>query len=162
MRLRLSDGSAQKGHARKAVSDSIFIRAHWSFGFRSRRLDLGPYHAGVIVRCGRCQIELEVAGPGEFLCPSCGTRNAVRGAPGMPPPSPFDIGGGPGPGVLATPGYVPPSSLPKEEEAPLGITWSACPTCAWKFAHGESGKITCPNCSVNLVRTDDGLTADPE
>lgn len=114
----------------------------------------------MIVRCGACRAELEVGGPGEFLCPACGTRNAVRGgAPGAPagapPPGPYDLGG------LTVPPSVAGGRMPPQEPGPdPDITWSTCPQCAWKFAHGEAEKLTCPSCRANLVMSPDGLRAE--
>lgn len=103
----------------------------------------------MIVRCGRCQIELEVAGTGEFLCPSCGTRNMVRGpAAGAPPLDPYGLPdlGAPNLGGLSTP---PPPPAGTDEPAP-GITWETCPACSYRFARGEVDEITCPSCQVRL------------
>lgn len=113
----------------------------------------------MIVRCGRCRAELEIAAPGEFICPACGTRNAVRGAPagGMPP-----SGAGPAPGPagsfggLTVPGggTIPPPSPSGPEPS---VNWATCPSCAWRFAHGETETLTCPSCRASLIATEDGL-----
>jgi predicted RNA-binding Zn-ribbon protein involved in translation (DUF1610 family) len=89
----------------------------------------------MIVRCGRCGVELDVAGPGEFMCPSCGTRNVVRGAPAAPPQNPFGV-----PDLGAT---VPSEPSP-------GITWVTCPSCRYRFAVGEIDAVTCPSCSTRF------------
>ncbi|HEX9695339.1 MAG TPA: hypothetical protein VGB64_03390 [Actinomycetota bacterium] len=106
----------------------------------------------MIVRCGRCRAELEIAAPGEFLCPACGTRNAVRGAPGdaAPPASPFGAAGGltiPGAGTLP-----PPPAAPDPN-----IEWDVCPACRWRFAHGPADTLTCPSCLASLSAGPGGL-----
>src|SRR2546426_372576 len=94
----------------------------------------------MIVRCGRCRSELEVSGPGEFVCPACGTRNAVRGAAG---PSPLDLS--------AMRSDVGPT-------APAGdVRWIACPGCSYRFAIGEVEQVSCPNCSKQLAVTPEGV-----
>jgi Zn finger protein HypA/HybF involved in hydrogenase expression len=90
--------------------------------------------SAMIVRCGRCRSELQVDGPGEFVCPVCGTRNAVRGAPGQ---TPLDLSS------MRSP--APPSGAP----AP-GVTWIVCPSCSYRFAMGEREHVTCPNCRLEL------------
>jgi DNA-directed RNA polymerase subunit RPC12/RpoP len=92
----------------------------------------------MLVRCGRCQAELEVPGAGEFVCPACGTRNAVRGA--SPAPSPFDLPdiGGRGAADAAL------------QETAAGVTWVVCPRCSYRFAVGEVAQVDCPTCSASL------------
>lgn len=100
--------------------------------------------AAVIVRCGRCRAELEVSGPGEFICPSCGTRNAVRQAPGG---SPFGMA--PGGSGLTLPGGAPaPASKQPGEQA--GVNWIVCGACSYRFAIGVVEKVTCPNCRADV------------
>ena len=94
----------------------------------------------MIVRCGRCRTELEVTGPGEFVCPVCGTRNAVRGAAA---PSPLDLSS------MRTP--PPPAEAPTP-----GVTWVVCPSCSYRFAVGERERVGCPNCGADLELTEDG------
>jgi len=100
----------------------------------------------MLVRCGRCHAELEVSGPGEFVCPACGTRNAVRGT--APPQDPFgvpDLGGAPaGPSPFGGPPPPPPN-----EPAP-GVTWIVCPSCSWRFAVGDVQEVACPTCATSL------------
>jgi uncharacterized Zn finger protein (UPF0148 family) len=96
----------------------------------------------MIVRCGKCRTELEVSGPGEFVCPVCGTRNAVRGAA----PGPIDLGGLGGP--------PPPSP---NEGPPPGVTWETCPRCSYRFAKGDVERVSCPNCAAELEVTPEGL-----
>ncbi|MFA5891501.1 MAG: hypothetical protein WDA27_11230 [Actinomycetota bacterium] len=96
----------------------------------------------MIVRCGRCRIELEVAGPGEFACPACGTRNMVGGtAPQGPALDLPDLG------------RTTPASPP--EQTP-GVRWTACPQCSYRFAVGEVASVTCPACSAGLSIDDQG------
>lgn len=95
----------------------------------------------MIVRCGKCRIELEIASPGEFLCPSCGTRNVVRGpAAGASPYGVPDLGG------LSTP--APP---PAPGEPAPGVSWVVCPACSWRFAVGEVERVSCPTCAAELT-----------
>jgi DNA-directed RNA polymerase subunit RPC12/RpoP len=94
----------------------------------------------MIVRCGRCQTELEVSGPGEFACPKCGTRNVVRG----PAASPFDL-----PDLGRS---VPP---PSETDTPA--RWVACPSCKYRFVIGDVDEVSCPTCSARLAVREDGV-----
>jgi len=89
----------------------------------------------VIVRCGRCKVELEVQGAGEFTCPSCGTRNSVRGAAGQSPFGVPDLGG------LG-------QSAPAPEPG-AGIVWVQCPSCSYRFAVGDVSSVTCPTCGAD-------------
>jgi len=111
----------------------------------------------MIVRCGRCRAELEIAAPGEFICPACGTRNAVRGGPaaGQPPPTqPSPFGAGPPGGLTVPGGTLPPPPVGGSDP---NVTWGACPACSWRFAHGEAEHLTCPSCRARLIVTADGL-----
>jgi DNA-directed RNA polymerase subunit RPC12/RpoP len=102
----------------------------------------------MIVRCGRCRVELEVSGPGEFVCPSCGTRNSVKGdAPG------YDLGGLTVPGGRPSPRQGPDG--PDGSQA--GISWGTCPECSFRFVMGEVETVTCPNCRAELAVTPEGL-----
>lgn len=87
----------------------------------------------MLVRCGRCRIELEVTGPGEFLCPSCGTRNVVHGdVAGQDTLDLPDLGGAPAP------------------EGPSSVRWLRCPDCAYRFAVGEVQEVSCPSCGRSI------------
>jgi len=99
----------------------------------------------MLVRCGRCGVELEIAGPGEFMCPSCGTRNVARGQE-PPPQNPFGV-----PDLGAT---VPP-------EPAAGVTWVRCPSCSYRFAVGEMEEVSCPSCSTAINLAEQGVRADP-
>lgn len=98
----------------------------------------------MLVRCGRCRAELEVSGPGEFVCPACGTRNAVRDAPAQDPFGVPDLGGAPG---GASPFSPPP---PPPDEPAAGVTWIRCPSCSYRFALGEVEEVGCPACGSSL------------
>ncbi len=91
----------------------------------------------MLVRCGRCQAELEVSGAGEFLCPRCGTRNVVR----APAADPFGV-----PNLSQAPARAP------EPEAPnTAIKWLVCPSCSYRFAAGVGlTEVECPNCGTSL------------
>ena len=99
----------------------------------------------MIVRCGRCQVELEIAGPGEFMCPNCGTRNVARGQQDQAPQNPFGV-----PDLAA--------SAP-QEPAP-GVQWVTCPACSYKFAVGEMEKVSCPSCSTTIELSPQATGAD--
>jgi len=105
----------------------------------------------MLVRCGRCRSELEISGPGEFVCPACGTRNVARG--GAPATDPYSLGGRPGGSGLTVPGGapVPPSNTP-----PADVNWATCPACSFRFAVGEVEQVTCPNCRARLSRDEIG------
>lgn len=99
----------------------------------------------MLVRCGRCRAELEVAGSGEFLCPRCGTRNVVR----QPVQDPYGIPD------LKPPATPPPG--PVAEEANTAIRWLVCPQCTYRFAAGvDLERVSCPNCRELLE------TGEPE
>lgn len=108
----------------------------------------------MLVRCGRCRVELEIAGPGEFACPNCGTRNVVRGGgagadpfgvPDLGAPNPSQGLGG-SLGGLAGVGTPPPPSEP-----PAGIEWVVCPSCSYRFAVGEVDAVDCPTCGHSIT-----------
>lgn len=103
----------------------------------------------MLVRCGRCRIELEVAGAGEFACPNCGARNAVRDPGGMSPgagmgPAPTDPFG------IPDLGAAPPSPPPPPVQD-TGVRWVACPSCSYRFAVGEVDEVACPACGIALA-----------
>lgn len=96
----------------------------------------------MIVRCGRCRAELEVAGVGEFVCPACGTRNAVRGGAGAGPAAdPFglpDLGGR----------SAPPLAI---DDEPSNLTWIRCGACRRRFVVGEGvAEVACPACGLAI------------
>jgi predicted RNA-binding Zn-ribbon protein involved in translation (DUF1610 family) len=106
----------------------------------------------MIVRCGRCKAELEVGGAGEFLCPRCGTRNVVRGAPAQ---SPYDIPD------LTIPGRQPVPTTPSVDDG--SVRWIVCPECAWRFPAGTDAiDVICPNCRTSLALDESGARAASE
>ena len=108
------------------------------------------------VRCGRCRAELEVSGPGEFICPACGTRNAVRGAAGSDP-----YGMGAGASGLTLPGGAPaPATRPPGGPAP-SVEWVSCDSCSYRFAIGTVEKVTCPNCGAEVDLPEDARLSSP-
>jgi predicted RNA-binding Zn-ribbon protein involved in translation (DUF1610 family) len=99
----------------------------------------------VIVRCGRCSTEIQVAGPGRFECPTCGAVNEVRGAappggPGAPPPGGT---GAPPPGGPV----VPPSEPPPVTQTSPRVT---CGECDFRFIVGDVEVAPCPNCGASV------------
>jgi DNA-directed RNA polymerase subunit RPC12/RpoP len=88
----------------------------------------------VIVRCGACRTEFEVPGEGTFVCPTCGTQNAIRrqGDPGAPE----------GPGGPVVPG---PRPAPAPETPSPRVE---CPDCGFRFIVGDVDTAVCPNCGV--------------
>lgn len=93
----------------------------------------------MIVRCGSCRIELEVAGPGEFMCPACGTRNVVRGGAAAP-----DLG-------LPDLGLASRQTAPASEGPPPGVRWMTCTSCSYRFACGEVDEVECPTCGTKMT-----------
>lgn len=94
------------------------------------------------VRCGACRTQFEVAGPGRFACPVCGSVNVVRDAAGAPQEAAY--GGYPAaPGAAGgmTPEPPPPPPLPR-------IT---CPECEFSFVVGNIAVATCPNCEAAVT-----------
>lgn len=95
----------------------------------------------MIVRCGQCRAELEVAGSGEFLCPACGTRNVVRAPAQQDPFGVPDLG----------------SQPPRAAADAPNVTWVTCPSCSYRFAVGDVESVGCPTCgqAVTLPRKQD-------
>jgi hypothetical protein len=88
----------------------------------------------MMVRCGACRNQFDVPGPGRFSCPVCGSVNAVRAAPGTPPPA----GNGPA--------GVPPPPRPPDPPSPR-VT---CPQCEFTFIVGQVVEAKCPNCGSTV------------
>ncbi len=87
----------------------------------------------MIVRCGRCQAAFDVAGPGRYACPACGTQNQVGDQPA------------PAPGPPPAPAEPPPPS-PR-------VT---CGVCGYSFIVGDVDVAPCPNCGTAVtVRVSD-------
>ena len=82
----------------------------------------------MIVRCGRCGTQFQVAGEGQFACPACGTLNRVGAEP-------------------TDPGIVTPPS-PPEPEAPSPR--AACGACGFSFIVGEVDAAPCPMCGEQV------------
>ena len=80
----------------------------------------------MIVRCGRCRVQVEVPGPGRYQCPSCGTPMEVRDR-------------------AAAPGLVAPPAPPPE---PMPTPRVACPDCGFRFIVGAVESAPCPNCGA--------------
>lgn len=71
------------------------------------------------VRCGRCQTQFTVQGPGRYPCPRCGVVNEVRAAVDVPRRAP-----------------IPESTSPRR----------ICSGCGFSFIVGDIDIATCPNC----------------
>jgi predicted RNA-binding Zn-ribbon protein involved in translation (DUF1610 family) len=94
----------------------------------------------MLVRCGRCRVELEVAGAGEFMCPRCGTRNVVKGPEAA---DPYGV-----PDLTIPGGAAPAPAAPPAEDV---VRWVTCPECTYRFAAGKGAEeVTCPNCRASL------------
>jgi len=103
----------------------------------------------MIVRCGSCRTQFEVAGAGRFSCPSCGSVNVVRNQTATGPAS---AGAYPtAPGAPATP--TPP---PPDRPSPR----INCPECAFTFIVGDIAVAACPNCGTE-VQTGTGAPVPP-
>jgi predicted RNA-binding Zn-ribbon protein involved in translation (DUF1610 family) len=89
----------------------------------------------MIVRCGACRTQFEVAGAGRFSCPSCGSVNVVRNqtATGPAAASPYPTAPG-----------TPPAPPPPQPDRPSPRI--SCPDCAFTFIVGDIPIATCPNC----------------
>ena len=81
------------------------------------------------VRCGRCQTPFEVAGPGRYPCPACGTPNDVRAGAEQPEQG----------GLLAPP--PPPEPDPPSPRV-------VCSECGVSFIVGQVSEAPCPNCGT--------------
>ena len=107
-------------------------------------------------RCGRCQTEVEVSGPGRFNCPTCGSLNEVRGpagdpmgAPGSPPPGAMPPGAMP-PGAMPPEGGVPPPPPPPDPPSEK----THCPECDFSFIVGDISVAVCPMCGAEVAVAD--------
>lgn len=103
----------------------------------------------MIVRCGACRTQFEVAGAGRFSCPSCGSVNVVRDSTATGPAA-----ASPYPAAPGAPTAPPP---PQPDRPSPRIN---CPDCAFTFIVGEIPVATCPNCGIE-VQTGRG-TAPPQ
>jgi Zn finger protein HypA/HybF involved in hydrogenase expression len=77
------------------------------------------------VRCGRCQTQFAVQGPGRYPCPQCGTVNEVRPAGDV-----FRSN---------------PTSLPEQASPRL-----TCSDCGFSFIVGDIDVAMCPNCGSTV------------
>ena len=95
----------------------------------------------MIVRCGRCGVQLQVPGPGRFTCPSCGAGNEVPGgAPGSGPvPPPPDPSGG----IAGAPAAPEPAAEPSPR--------ARCPECGFSFIVGDIDAAPCPMCGTEVA-----------
>jgi predicted RNA-binding Zn-ribbon protein involved in translation (DUF1610 family) len=106
----------------------------------------------MIVRCGACRTQFEVAGAGRFSCPSCGSVNVVRDqtATGPAAASPYPAA----PGAPAAP---PPTPQPDRPSPRI-----SCPDCAFTFIVGDIPVATCPNCGIEVQTGRGAAPAAPE
>jgi Zn finger protein HypA/HybF involved in hydrogenase expression len=81
------------------------------------------------VRCGRCQTQFTVQGPGRYPCPACGAVNEVR----------------------------PHVDVPREPAAPVAASpRRTCPDCGFSFIVGDVEIAVCPNCGAQVGAGGDG------
>jgi predicted RNA-binding Zn-ribbon protein involved in translation (DUF1610 family) len=104
----------------------------------------------MIVRCGACRTQFEVAGAGRFSCPSCGSVNVVRNQTATGPASAGAYPTAPGAPVAPAP---PPPDRPSPR--------INCPECAFTFIVGDIAVATCPNCGTE-VQTGRGVSVPTE
>ncbi len=110
----------------------------------------------MIVRCGACRTQFEVAGAGRFACPACGSVNMVRNQAGA---GPATVGGYPAaPGAAGPEPTAPSAPPPPPPDRPSPRI--SCPECAFTFIVGEINLATCPNCG-NEVDTGRGEPSSP-
>ena len=98
------------------------------------------------VRCGACRTQFEVAGPGRYACPVCGSVNVVREGP--TPSQPSAVGG-----YQAAPGAVPPEMAgapPPPPPPPPPSPKVICPNCDFGFIVGQIAVAECPNCGEEV------------
>ncbi len=95
----------------------------------------------MIVRCGACRTQFDVAGAGRFSCPSCGSVNVVRNQAATDPAAASPYPAAPG---------APTAPPPPQPDRPSPRI--SCPDCAFTFIVGNIPVATCPNCG-NEVHT---------
>ena len=108
------------------------------------------------VRCGACRTQFEVAGPGRYACPVCGSVNVVRESPGAAAPS--NVGG-----YQTAPGAVPPEMAgvpPPPPPPPPPMPKVECPQCSHSLIVGQIAVAECPNCG-NEVETGIEVPEEP-
>jgi len=103
----------------------------------------------MIVRCGACRTQFEVAGAGRFSCPSCGSVNVVRNQTATGPASA---------GAYPTAPGAPPAPTPPPPDRPSPRI--DCPECAFTFIVGDISVATCPNCGTE-VQTGRSVSSAP-
>ncbi len=91
------------------------------------------------VRCGACRTQFEVAGPGRFACPVCGSVNVVRDAAAAQPEPAY--GGYP---------TAPGAGMPSEPPPPPQLPRVTCPECDFSFVVGNIAVARCPNCDAEV------------
>ncbi len=101
------------------------------------------------VRCGACRTQFEVAGPGRFACPVCGSVNVVRNGAGAPEGAPSTVGGYPAAPGVGVPGAPPPPTPPPPPPPPV-LPKITCPECGFEFIVGEIAVATCPMCTAEV------------
>jgi hypothetical protein len=94
------------------------------------------------VRCGACRAQFEVAGPGRYACPACGSVNSVRE---QATSEPSTVGG-----YQAAPGVSPAAPPPSPPPPPPPLPKIACPECEFEFYVGEIAVAACPNCEAEV------------
>jgi len=102
----------------------------------------------MIVRCGACRTQFDVAGAGRFSCPACGSVNVVRNQAGTAAPP----AAGPYPTAQGVAPAAPPPPQPDRPSPRI-----SCPDCAFTFIVGDIPVATCPNCG-NEVQTGRGTS----
>jgi len=80
------------------------------------------------VRCGRCQTQFAVEGPGQYPCPTCGAVNEVRAGAAA------DV-------LREKPAPVTGPSSPRR----------TCPDCGLSFIVGDVEVAACPNCGAEVT-----------
>lgn len=86
----------------------------------------------MIVRCGRCESNFDVAGPGRYPCPACGTPNDVK----------VDGRGPSDEGLIAPPPAPEPAAPSPRAE---------CGECGFSFIVGAVANAPCPNCGATVT-----------
>ena len=102
------------------------------------------------VRCGACRTQFEVAGPGRYACPVCGSVNVVRN--GSPAPEQAQASGAMG-GYATAPGVGPqggPPPPPQPPPEPPPMPKIDCPECGFNFIVGQVPTVTCPMCGAEV------------
>lgn len=98
----------------------------------------------MMVRCGACRTEFDVAGAGRHACPTCGAINQVAEAPQASPQA----------SAPQTPPGAFPGAQPGQEEAagPSAPepTRARCSQCDFEFFVGDIDVAECPNCGTEV------------